>query len=78
MYFGFFPSGFEANVDGAPTSLGLYEVKNVHNTSAATEEGVFTLSSSGLTYQAVPEPSTWATILVGAATLLGFRRRRNA
>jgi len=43
-----------------------------------TELGYFTLSSSNLTYTAVPEPSTWASIVLGAAALIGirFRRRR--
>jgi hypothetical protein len=72
---GYLPTTFESSANGTST-LGLYEVLNVNNTNPATEVGTFTLSNSGLTYQAVPEPSTWATMLVGAATLLGFRRRR--
>jgi len=79
FYGGYLPSTFESSANGTST-LGLYEVQNVKNTNAATEIGTFTLSSSGLTYQAaaVPEPSTWATMIAGALTLLGFSRRRRA
>jgi hypothetical protein len=50
-------------------------------TTPASEVGTFTLASNGeLTYSstAVPEPSTWASIIVGAVGLLAFRRRRMA
>jgi hypothetical protein len=79
-FFGGLPTSFEVTASGA-TTTGLYEALPSVHTGNATELGTFTLSSSGLTYQAVaavPEPSTWATILVGAATLFGLRRRRMA
>jgi len=46
--------------------------------ASSTIEGTFTLASDGdLTYAAaVPEPSTWASIVLGAGSLLAFRRRR--
>jgi hypothetical protein len=46
--------------------------------TVGTELGYFTLSNSNLTYTAVPEPSTWASLVIGAAALIGirFRRRR--
>ena len=45
----------------------------------APEVGTFTLESDGVldyTSEAIPEPSTWATMIFGAASLLAFRRRR--
>jgi hypothetical protein len=39
--------------------------------------GEFQLASNGnLTFTAVPEPSTWASIILGAFSLLAFGRRR--
>ena len=62
------------------TPVGLYAVNpaGVAGTHAP-EVGTFTLGSNGvLTFTAVPEPSTWASMIVGAASLLAFRRRRRA
>jgi len=47
--------------------------------ASSTDEGTFTLGNNGvITFAtaAVPEPSTWASIILGAAGLLAFRRRR--
>lgn len=60
---------------GNGDSETLYAIKDTSGL-AGTALGNFTLSSSGLTFQAVPEPSTWASIVLGAATLIGFSRRR--
>ena len=77
-----FGTGFniEQPLDGSnfgPTNsqLDLYEL--VPNASSATELGTLTLDSSGdLVYTAaVPEPSTYATVALGAAFLVMFRRR---
>jgi hypothetical protein len=49
--------------------------------ASSTSEGTFTLGNNGeITFAtaAVPEPSTWASIILGAAGLLAFRRRRRA
>ena len=45
----------------------------------ATEIGTFELNTSGqLMFTVVPEPATWATVLIGAATLIGIGRLRRA
>jgi hypothetical protein len=74
-FFGQLPQTFESTANGTET-VGFYEVLNANHSGNASEVGTFTLSSSGLTFQSVPEPSTWATMIAGAATLLGFSRRR--
>jgi hypothetical protein len=79
-FFGYLPQQFETTANGT-TSVALYESLNANTNGNATDLGTFTLSSSGLTFQSVPEPSTWATVIVGAITLIGFggfRRRRSA
>ena len=68
------------NADNS-AQIGFYDVATVASGShAAPEVGTFSLASDGdLTYTAaVPEPSTWASIIVGAVGLLAFRRRRVA
>jgi hypothetical protein len=63
------------------SQLDLYELEPTDNggTGTGKELGSFTLSSSGqldfTSAAAVPEPSTYATIGIGAAFLLLFRRR---
>jgi hypothetical protein len=50
------------------------------NGSTATDVGSFALNNSGdltFTPASVPEPSTWASIIVGALSLVFFRRRGN-
>ena len=61
------------------TSADLYEIQAQSNSStggSVTDLNTFTLASNGQFTAAVPEPSTWATMIVGAASLLAFRRRR--
>jgi hypothetical protein len=72
-----FGNYFETQTNGGTSSSALYEIDN-NSGDAATDIGTFSVSSSGLSFQAVPEPSTWASIVLGAAALVGFRRRRNA
>jgi hypothetical protein len=77
--FGYQPSTTEALVSTSPTTLALYQLQATDNGApgAFSEElGIFTLSGSGLTFTAIPEPSVYAAVL-GALTL-GFvmiRRR---
>ena len=73
-----------ADVGSGSDSLSLYQLAPSGEsgyTAGSTDIGTFTLSSSGVvSYAAVPEPSTWASIALGAFALVGFRgfRRRNA
>lgn len=78
-FWNYLPQTFENTANGT-TTLGLYEVLNASTSGNAADIGTFKLTSSGLTFQSVPEPSTWATVIVGAITLIGFgsRRRRSA
>ncbi len=60
--------------------FALYDIVQ-GDSNYATEVGKFKLSGGTLTYtdlvpQSVPEPSTWASIVLGAASLLAIRRRR--
>ncbi len=75
-YFGYFDQSLYTTAQGTSTSELWYIPAT--NGAQGTELGVFSLSNSGLTFQSVPEPSTWATIVLGAATLIGLRRRRRA
>lgn len=79
--FGFFDGTFQNVANGVSTSE-LYEFKpSPVSGTTAIDLGTFSLSSTGLTFtsvQAVPEPSTWISIILGAATLIGLRRRRLA
>jgi hypothetical protein len=69
----------QANGDSAIGSLNLYEVAPNGSTSTpATDVGSFTLNSSGgltFTPAAVPEPSTWVSLIGGTLFLAFFRRR---
>jgi hypothetical protein len=62
------------------TAFAFYDMKVTSSQTAATEIGTFGLSSAGvLTFtevSAVPEPSTWAAILVGSACLVLYRPKR--
>jgi hypothetical protein len=71
--------------DIGPTNsqLDLYELlpTSEGGTGAGTELGSFTLSSTGdldFTAAAVPEPSTYATVALGALLLLFYRRPRRS
>jgi len=63
--------------NGAGTSDFYQSNPGNHNTQYATDLGAFGLSSGGvLTFDPVPEPSTWAMIGSGALALLALRRRK--
>jgi hypothetical protein len=73
---------FETVANGTSSAL-LYQINTSNSGAAGTELGTLTLTPTGLTFTgvdaaAVPEPSTWASIALGAAALLGIRRRRIA
>ena len=80
------PSVFEANSDHqhslTNSVLDLYALGNSGSVSTSTQAtgtylGSFTLASNGdLTFQAVPEPSTYV-MLIGGVALLGLVRRRS-
>ena len=70
-----------AFIGATNSQLDLYELlpTNSGGSGQGTELGSFTLDSSGdlsFTSAAVPEPSTYAAIGLGAAFLLFFRRSR--
>jgi hypothetical protein len=72
---------FEANNDDSSTlgntSLDLFELNAKGSTTGGTYLGTFELSNSGdLSFQAVPEPSTYAMMVVGGLGFLGLLRRR--
>jgi len=69
-----FGSNFQ-NQTNTTTSSDFYEIQQ---NSPGSDLGTFQLTSSGLTFQSVPEPSTWASLLLGAATLIGLRRPRRS
>jgi hypothetical protein len=62
--------------------VAFYDAKTASGTTTlAPEAGTFTLESDGdlvYTSASVPEPSTWASMIFGAASLLALRRRRRA
>ena len=61
------------NTSGANT-INLYQI--VDNGSSPVLEGTFTLNSSGLTFNAVPEPSTYALALLGGVGMLVLSSRK--
>lgn len=66
--------GFDDIEAGVGQSLSLFRVSGA---GAGSFEGSFGLSSSGLTFGAVPEPASSAMAALGVLTL-AFRRRRSA
>jgi hypothetical protein len=73
--------GNTETVVGNSSAIGLYDAPDRTATGQnATEVGTFALGNTGtLTFTAlIPEPSTWASIVIGAFGLLAFRRRRLA
>jgi hypothetical protein len=82
--FGYFPSSIENNTDIQASASGyvasdLYELLPVAAGGTRTAGkllGTFELSDSGLTFQAVPEPSAVCSLIAGGAALLMFARRR--
>jgi hypothetical protein len=80
-------NGIEQNgIDNGPTNseLDLYELipTDKGGTGTGTLLGSFELTSGGtldfISAAAVPEPSTYAAIGIGAAFLLVFRRTRKS
>jgi len=71
-------AAFEQGVNQASESSDFWELKpGTPATRSSTDINFGTLSSNGVfTVGAVPEPSTWASVVLGAATLIGLRRRR--
>jgi hypothetical protein len=69
-------------VVGDTSAIGFWDAPDETGSGQdATEIGTFSLSDTGvLTFSTdiapIPEPSTWAMIGFGAATLLAIRRRR--
>ena len=60
---------------GASVSVAFYQIDN----TTSKDLGNFKLSDSGaLTFQAVPEPSTYAMLTMGGLGVLGMLRRRRA
>jgi len=79
--YGYFtPSTETLYTDSGSSSLDLFAL--IHGQSGpGTDLGTFTLTNAGsLSFEAapVPEPSTYAAIVLGGATLLLVRRRRTA
>jgi|HubBroStandDraft_1064217.scaffolds.fasta_scaffold15888_3 hypothetical protein len=78
--FGYFSSSILGTLSTGGGTMALYELIQPGSGSVTgVELGVFTLSASGLTFTAIPEPSMYAAIL-GVLTL-GFvmiRRRMNS
>jgi hypothetical protein len=77
--YAYFTPSTEAFVSSTGTSsLDLFA--EIHGgTGAGTDLGTFALDSAGdlsFTAAAVPEPSTYAAMLLGGATLLSVRRRQ--
>ena len=76
---GFSYGKFTPYVEGATTAdLTLFEV--VPGTSSPVDLGTFALSSGGdvtFTSAAVPEPSTYAAVFLGAGVLILMGRRRS-
>jgi hypothetical protein len=70
----------ESPGDGPLSTLNLYEETSSANGGGKAEDvGSFSLASDGdltFTPAAVPEPSTWASIISGAFLLGYFQRRR--
>ena len=67
--------GFQVQTVGGASTADLYQITPG---GPSTDLGTFSLNSSGMTFTAaaVPEPSTWATMILGAGCLLAFRRHR--
>jgi len=78
--FGTFNPSIEANATGgtAVTSTQLDLFKMGVGSGAGAYQGNFTLATNGdVVFNAVPEPSTYAMLGVGAIAFLGMMRRRS-
>jgi hypothetical protein len=66
----------DGSISSTPTGSNAFDQLN--NSTGEKTVGTWTVDGAGdLTYTAaVPEPSTWASIVLGAFALIGIRRRR--
>jgi hypothetical protein len=78
-FFGFPDLGtnFQNQTNGGTSSSALYEIDN-NSGDNGVDLGTFSLGPSGLSFQSasIPEPSTLASIVLGAASLVALRHRR--
>ena len=65
----------EVTINGV-TQQDLWQLEIASSGNTATDINTFTLGTNGVLTAAVPEPSVWASLVLGAMALLGFRRRR--
>ena len=74
----YFSGGIEAGVSGtSAVSAAIYYLPV--GSGPGTNKGTFSLASNGtLSYQAVPEPSTYAMVAIGSIGLLRLARRRGS
>jgi len=81
---GTYGSSAVSSLDSGATSVSMNEYEMTGSLTSgynlpASPIGTFSLSNSGeLSYQAVPEPSTYAMLGFGGLSLLGMIRRRRA
>jgi hypothetical protein len=60
------------------TSSAALDLFDYSNSTAGTYKGTFTINNSGVvSYEVVPEPSTYAMMVAGGLGFLGMLRRRN-
>jgi hypothetical protein len=75
-YNGDFEGTYSYNIER--TGTGVLDLYEVNPNSPGQYLGNFSLSSGGdLTFNPVPEPSTWAMLGTGLLTLVAIRRNRN-
>lgn len=66
----------DEDVANGTTSMDLYECLPGSGGGTQNDVNTFTLASNGEFTAAVPEPSTWATVILGIGSLIAFGRRR--
>jgi len=74
---------FSPKIDGQVASVGTLNLYELDPTAtfprpAAEEIGTLVLNGSGLSFQAVPEPSTWVLAIVGLGMSMLVLRRKSA
>ena len=76
---GILDQSFELSGDigsGGSSTSNIYELYPSNSSPQDINVGTATLNSDGTFVFAVPEPSTWASMIAGVAALLVFSRRR--